>query len=195
MKKYWLQIWRCFAANIIYRLADAETKQKIDADMDRYSALLAFPPKQAGGLRRLDMLLLSQHKTFRSVFYYRFRTRKTLCALSKLFLPDIREIEIFGDIGQGLFLSHHYMVVHPNKAGRNLRVDAGAVIGTNNGMFPNLGDNVTIGANATVIGGITVGSNVTIEPGSVVTKNLEENTVYGGNPAVAVRRQEGAADS
>lgn len=192
MKIRWFQIWRCLAANVLYRLADPETKRKINADMDRYCAHLSFAQKQENRIRLLDMLLLSKHKTFRSVFYYRCKSRKALCTFSKLFIPGIREIEIYGDIEQGLLLSHNYMVVHPHKAGQNLRVDAGVVIGTNNGQFPTLGDNVTVGANATVIGGITVGSNVTIEPGSVVTKNLEGDAVYGGNPAILLRKADAA---
>jgi len=63
----------------------------------------------------------------------------------------------------------------------------GVVIGVNNGQFPTIGNNVCVGANSTVIGGINIGDNVIIEPGSVVTKSLESNAVYGGNPAVFIR--------
>ena len=195
MKSKWYLFWRCPAANVLYRISNTDTKRKIDADMCRYLARGTAGQKHTKKILLLDALLLSQDKTFRSVFYYRCRAHKGLCAVSKLFLPSVREIELYGDIGEGLLLSHNYMVVHPHKAGRNLRVDAGVVIGTNNGQFPTLGDNVSIGANATVIGGITVGSNVTIEAGSVVTKDLADGAVYGGNPAVFIREADNTGEA
>lgn len=41
----------------------------------------------------------------------------------------------------------------------------------------------SIGANATILAGITIGENSLIGAGSVVTKNIPENTVWFGNPA------------
>ncbi len=44
-------------------------------------------------------------------------------------------------------------------------------------------DNVFIGARAIIMGNIRIGENVIIAAGSVVTKDVESNSVYGGNPA------------
>ena len=41
----------------------------------------------------------------------------------------------------------------------------------------------SIGANATILGGITIGANAMIGAGSVVTKDVAPNTVVYGNPA------------
>lgn len=41
----------------------------------------------------------------------------------------------------------------------------------------------SIGANATIIGGVTIGNNSLIGAGSVVTKNIPNNTLWVGNPA------------
>jgi UDP-2-acetamido-3-amino-2,3-dideoxy-glucuronate N-acetyltransferase len=41
----------------------------------------------------------------------------------------------------------------------------------------------SIGANATLIGGITIGKYALIGAGSVVTKNVPDNTLWYGNPA------------
>lgn len=46
----------------------------------------------------------------------------------------------------------------------------------------------SIGANATILGGVTVGENAMIGAGSVVTKDVPDNTVWVGNPAVLLRR-------
>lgn len=49
-----------------------------------------------------------------------------------------------------------------------------------------IGDNVFIGANATVLPGVCIGSNSIVGANSVVTKNVPENTVVAGNPARVV---------
>ena len=49
-----------------------------------------------------------------------------------------------------------------------------------------LGNNVFLGANAIIMPGVTIGDNVIIGAGSVVTKNLENNMVYAGNPAKCI---------
>lgn len=41
----------------------------------------------------------------------------------------------------------------------------------------------SIGANATIIGGITIGRNALVGAGSVVTKDIPNNTLWIGNPA------------
>lgn len=43
--------------------------------------------------------------------------------------------------------------------------------------------NCWIGAGATILPGITVGENAIVAAGAVVTKDVEDNTVVGGNPA------------
>lgn len=43
--------------------------------------------------------------------------------------------------------------------------------------------NCFIGARAIIMPGITVGENAIVAAGSIVTKNVETNTVVGGNPA------------
>ncbi|WP_282053353.1 DapH/DapD/GlmU-related protein [Maribacter luteus] len=46
----------------------------------------------------------------------------------------------------------------------------------------------SIGANATVLGGITIGENAMIGAGSVVSKNVPEGELWVGNPAKFVRK-------
>lgn len=45
----------------------------------------------------------------------------------------------------------------------------------------------SIGANATILGGITIGENALIGAGSVVTKNIPANELWVGNPARKIR--------
>ncbi|MGG0729894.1 DapH/DapD/GlmU-related protein [Bacillus paramycoides] len=46
-----------------------------------------------------------------------------------------------------------------------------------------IGDNVFIGANATVLPNVKIGNNVVIGAGSVVTKDIPDNSLAVGNPA------------
>ncbi|MDO4536329.1 MAG: sugar O-acetyltransferase [Clostridium perfringens] len=44
-------------------------------------------------------------------------------------------------------------------------------------------DNVWIGINSTILQGVTIGENAIIGAGSVVTKDVEANSIVAGNPA------------
>jgi acetyltransferase-like isoleucine patch superfamily enzyme len=46
----------------------------------------------------------------------------------------------------------------------------------------------SIGSNATLLCGITVGSGAVIGAGSVVTKDVPDNTIVAGNPARIIRK-------
>ncbi len=48
--------------------------------------------------------------------------------------------------------------------------------------------NCWIGADATILPGVTVGENAIVGAGSVVTKDVEPNTVVGGIPAKLIKR-------
>ena len=45
----------------------------------------------------------------------------------------------------------------------------------------------SLGANATILGGITIGENAMIGAGSVVTKDVPANTLWVGNPARQIK--------
>lgn len=53
-----------------------------------------------------------------------------------------------------------------------------------------IGNRVWIGIGATVLAGVTVGDNSVIAAGTVVTKDVPENTVVAGNPARVIKKIE-----
>lgn len=55
--------------------------------------------------------------------------------------------------------------------------------------FPiNVGDNVWIGANVSVLPGVAIGSNTIIGAGSVVNKDIPERVIAAGVPCKVIRK-------
>jgi acetyltransferase-like isoleucine patch superfamily enzyme len=50
-----------------------------------------------------------------------------------------------------------------------------------------IGNNVWIGGNASVLDGVTIGNNCIIGAGSVVTKNIPDNSIAVGNPCRVIK--------
>jgi len=51
-----------------------------------------------------------------------------------------------------------------------------------------IGNNVWIGRNVIILKGVTIGDNSIVAAGSVVTKNIPPNQVFGGNPARFIKK-------
>lgn len=48
----------------------------------------------------------------------------------------------------------------------------------------------SVGSNATILGGVTIGEGSLVGAGSVVTKNIPDQTIVAGNPARIIRKIE-----
>lgn len=92
-------------------------------------------------------------------------------------------------IGEGLYLGHWgSLVINPKAViGRNCNIAQGVTIGQQNRGknegYPVIEDEVWIGPNAVVVGGITIGSNTLIAPNAYVNFSVPANSVVAGNPA------------
>lgn len=87
------------------------------------------------------------------------------------------------DIGSNAFLAPGVCLtcaghpIDPNQRAEGIETSAPIV----------LGDNVWLGANVTVCGGVTIGDNVVIGAGSVVTRDIPSNVVALGSPCRVLR--------
>lgn len=92
------------------------------------------------------------------------------------------------EIGGGCYFGHyHCITIHAAvKIGRNCNIHKGVTIGqTNRGegeRVPRIGNEVWIGVNATIVGGIEIGDDVLIAPNSFVNVDIPSHSVVLGNP-------------
>jgi maltose O-acetyltransferase len=86
-------------------------------------------------------------------------------------------------IGDNVFFGpgvHVYTATHP--------LDAEARRTVENSKPVSIGNDCWIGGNTVICPGVTIGNGVTIGAGSVVTKDIPDNTLAVGNPAKVIRK-------
>ncbi len=103
----------------------------------------------------------------------------TFLANYNVTILDIMEVQI-GDyvmIGPNTLIT---TVNHPlNPMGRRKHLGIGKPV--------KIGNDVWIGGNVTILPGVTIGNNVVIAAGAVVTKDIPDNSLFGGIPAKFIK--------
>ena len=99
------------------------------------------------------------------------------------------------DLGGGLILAHGVGTVIGGTAqvGEDCTILHGVTLGEarfDELACPTVGDRVTIGAGAILLGGIQIGDDAIIAAGAVVTSNVEAGSTVAGVPARALPRRD-----
>jgi maltose O-acetyltransferase len=87
------------------------------------------------------------------------------------------------NIGKNCFLApgvHIYTATHPLNAEERIS-------GVEYGKPVTIGDNVWLGGSSIINPGVTIGNNVVVASGAVVTKDVPDNVLVGGNPAKIIK--------
>ena len=125
------------------------------------------------------------------MYWWRKAKKGSLLAKYKVFRYSRKyglEISLSSDIDIGLYLGHPYNITIGGnvKIGKNVNIHKGVTIGaTNRGKSkgsPIIGNNVFIGINSTVVGGINIGNDVLIAPNSYVNFDVPSHSIVIGNP-------------
>ncbi len=172
---------------IVYAIVGAQSK--INSDLEAISGQLNIK------LPRIVQLLYQLHNNryFRHVFYYRIGPMFDL--LISWYRPGDKYfwIPFSTKIGSGIKYAHPYStVLNAESIGDNFYCLHCTTIGKKGPgeRRPRIGNNVTVGCHAAIIGDITIGNNVTIGAGSVVVKDVPDNCIVAGNPARIIKQLE-----
>lgn len=120
--------------------------------------------------------------TFRCDYGYNIHIGENFYANFDCVMLDVCEIRI----GDNCFLApgvHIYTATHPLNAQERIS-------GAEYGKPVTIGDNVWIGGRAVINPGVKIGNNSVIASGAVVTKDVQDNVVVGGNPAKIIKHIE-----
>jgi len=109
------------------------------------------------------------------------------------------EIPPEAKIGKGLYLGHPFNItINPNTIiGNNVNIHKGVTIGQENRGkrkgTPQIGNDVWIGVNSTIVGNIVIGDNVMIAPNTFINIDIPSNSVVYGNPCI-IKPKENATE-
>lgn len=143
---------------------------------------------------------LYSHPAFMGLLHYRvarylwLRSKNPLAKLAYLMtravFPFVRmysgvEIHPRCQLGPGAYFGHFGpIVLHPDsRIGEQVTIMQGVSVGETRGGVPVIGDRVSIGVSASLLGAIMVGENAVIAAGAVVVRDVSSNVVVGGVPA------------
>lgn len=114
----------------------------------------------------------------RSVFYWRLGK---LAKYAFFWMPGRTNLYLFTNpkhVDGGFYVGHGWgTVVNAKSIGKNFRVGQNVTIGSRNVKEPVIGDNVSVWANAIVLGDITLGNDSQVGAGAVVVKSIPDNSV------------------
>ncbi|MBI5142141.1 MAG: cysteine--tRNA ligase [Nitrospirae bacterium] len=163
-----------------------------------YRAVLERDPAARSALE-----VLLTYSGFHAVFMYRINHRLLKCGIpffprffSQLarFITGV-EIHPAAKIAPGLFIDHGMGVVIGETAevGKNCLLYQGVTLGgtgkEQGKRHPTLGDYVTVGTGAKVLGSITIGDYVTIGANAVVLQPVPPHSVVVGVPGKVVKKK------
>ncbi|TAL26215.1 MAG: cysteine--tRNA ligase [Nitrospirae bacterium] len=163
-----------------------------------YKAVFEKDPAARNGLE-----VILSYSGFHAIFLHRINHilwNAGIPVLPRLFSQIGRfftgiEIHPAAQIGPGFFIDHGMGVVIGETAeiGENCLLYQGVTLGgtgkEKGKRHPTLGNNVTVGAGAKVLGAITIGNNVIIGANSVILKSIPDNSICVGVPGRITKKK------
>lgn len=131
-----------------------------------------------------SLTLFSDHFTLCEGARIHVRKNAKLIIEGKGFINTETEIDCYDNIfiGHGTIISSNCYITDSDQ--HNV-IENGAIKEKTKPI--RIGRNVWIGRNVTILKGVEIGDNSIVGAGSVVTKSVTPNTLFGGNPAVKIK--------
>lgn len=154
------------------------------------------------GIKSLLRIIFSHQ--IRYMFWWRKAHQKnTVFRRYKLFRYARKyglEIASSANLGKGIYLGHPYNITIGDEViiGDNINLHKGCTIGRENRGkrmgSPTVGNFVSVGINATVVGNVTIGDDVMIAPNSFVNFDVPSHSVVIGNLGIIYHKDEATKD-
>lgn len=181
------EIWEAMMGGERYDATHLSLLRRLEETRMKLWEFNNMAPSDKDGLRAILHDLLGAHgeifqinQPFRCDYGCNIFIGENFFANFNLTVLDEAEVRI----GDNVFIGPNvsiYTACHPLEAAeRNKYIEwAEPVI---------IGDNVWIGGSATVLPGVRIGDNAVIGAGAVVTKDVPDDVVVGGNPARIIKK-------
>lgn len=158
-------------------------------DLQRWKELDRLPK---GDYTAMGYLLVLK-KEYRNLVIYRLKQKSRMAALvfGVLFRPMDTLFINAPQIGPGLYIQHGFAtIISARSIGSNCYINQQVTIGFEGEKLPVIGNDVRICAGAKVIGNAVIGDGSVIGANAVVTKEVPPGEVWGGVPAVFIKKVE-----
>jgi serine O-acetyltransferase len=143
---------------------------------------------------RSFLRLVSESPQFRSLIYFRLKNQSNaswfIAMIYSIFFKGMNNLYIAcNNIGGGFFIQHGFSTdIIAESIGSSFWVNQQVTIGwKDKSGCPTIGNNVSIGAGAKVLGKIKIGNNVKIGANAVVLKDVPDNCTVVGVPGKIVK--------
>lgn len=163
---------------------------------------------RASGGKKSILYTIKKNRGFRFVFFWRMVKVTKSKILRKLYTALMHKVAVENgiEIPTSVEIGPGFLMIHPTqitinsqaKIGKNLTMLKGATIGNiKSGKkmgAPHIGNNVYIGLNSSVVGGIEIGDDVLIAANTFVNFDVPSHSIVIGSPGVIHRKNDATVD-
>ena len=168
-------------------------RDKIDQDLDRFCQVHnGFLPGNKRFYYLLAEIMSDGGAEFRSLFLFRIGRKRLFI---KRLMP--RGAVLLGfdvpreKLGGGLFIQHGYCTdLSAREIGEHCWINQRVTIGYKGDYCPIIGNNVSIGVGAVVLGDVRIGNNVRIGANAIVVHDVPDNCTVCSPAATIVKRDD-----
>lgn len=168
-------------------------RDRIDMDLDRFCEVHhGCLPGRKKFYYLLSELSGDAGKEFRSLFLYRLGKKRYFL---RYIMPSGAMMLGFDvpreKLGGGLFIQHGYCTDLSARAiGEHCWINQRVTLGYKGDECPTIGNNVSIGVGAVVLGRVKVGNNVRIGANAIVVHDVPDNCTVCSPAATIVKRRD-----